>query len=57
MKKLLAVLVLGALMACQGTNPVAPQAAKKAAPNHVANSRYILISNVWVCVEGCGGQQ
>jgi hypothetical protein len=53
MKKLFAALALTALCACQASNPVAPKATTKAAPNHVANSRYILISGVWTCVEGC----
>jgi hypothetical protein len=55
MKKLLLVLAIATLVACEASNPVAPQAPKatKAAPNHVANSRYILISGVWTCVDGC----
>jgi hypothetical protein len=52
MKKLLAVLVLGVLAACQSSSPVAPTETKTA-PTQVSTSRYILISGVWTCVEGC----
>jgi hypothetical protein len=53
MKKLLAVLAIVTLVACDATNTVAPEATVKEAPTQVANSRYILISGVWTCVEGC----
>jgi hypothetical protein len=43
MKKLLAVLAVLALGACSTSNPVAPTAVKTQT-NHVASSRYILIS-------------
>lgn len=54
MKKFLAVLALSTLAACSSSNPVAPTA--KVTSGKVSNSRYILISNEWVCVDGpCQG--
>lgn len=57
MKVLLLAVVVAVLAACSSpTAPAAKSAGVKTAPDRVSNSRYILISGVWTCVEGCEAQ-